>query len=78
LLVDTWNNGTGVSGKVASEMLEQAGIIVNMNTIPFDTRSPRDPSGIRIGTAYETSRGMKEKEMIRIANKIDLVLRGNV
>jgi glycine hydroxymethyltransferase len=69
---------TGVFWIPIYELLEQAGIIVNMNTIPFDTRSPRDPSGIRIGTAYETSRGMKEKEMIRIANKIDLVLRGNV
>ena len=49
LLVDTWMNGAGVGGKEASEKLEIAGIIVNKNTIPFDTRSPMDPSGIRLG-----------------------------
>src|SRR3989344_5854096 len=49
LLVDVWNNGKGIGGKEASERLEKAGIIVNKNTIPFDTRSPVDPSGIRLG-----------------------------
>jgi len=75
LLVDTWMNGRGVSGKVASDMLEKEGIIVNKNTIPFDTRSPFDPSGIRLGTAAETTRGKKEKDMVTIAQKIDAVLR---
>lgn len=75
-LVDTWNNGKGVSGKAASDLLEKNGIIVNKNTIPFDTRSPVDPSGIRIGTAAETTRGKKEKDMIKIAEKIDKVLKG--
>ena len=73
LLVDTWKNG--ISGKEASERLEVAGIIVNMNTIPFDTRKPTDPSGIRIGTPAETTRGKKEKDMIMLAKKIDSVLR---
>ena len=73
MLVDTWQNG--VSGKDASERLERAGIIVNMNTIPFDTRKPMDPSGIRLGTAAETTRGMKEKDMKALATKIDAVLR---
>ena len=73
LLVDTW--GRGVSGKTASEKLEANGIIVNMNTIPFDTRKPTDPSGIRIGTAAETTRGKKEKDMVMLAKKIDTVLR---
>ncbi|HEY4486744.1 MAG TPA: serine hydroxymethyltransferase, partial [Candidatus Paceibacterota bacterium] len=75
LLVDTWANGFGISGKEASEKLEEAGIIVNMNTIPFDTRKPMDPSGIRLGTPAETTRGKKEKDMVRIAEKIDRVLK---
>ncbi|MBI3632449.1 MAG: serine hydroxymethyltransferase [Candidatus Vogelbacteria bacterium] len=75
ILMDTWKNGIGVSGKEASLKLEKAGIIVNMNTIPFDTRSPMDPSGIRLGTAAETTRGKKEGDMVKIARKIDAVLR---
>lgn len=73
LLVDTWVNG--VSGKEASEKLEREGIIVNMNTIPFDTRKPMDPSGIRLGTAAETTRGAKEKNMMALARRINSVLR---
>ncbi len=75
ILVDTWQDGKGVSGKEASSKLEKAGIIVNMNTIPFDTRSPMNPSGIRLGTAAETTRGKKEDDMVKIAKKIDSVLR---
>ncbi len=75
LLVDTWMSGKGVSGKEASDRLEKAGIIVNMNTIPQDPRGVMDPSGIRIGTAAETTRGKKEKDMKAIAEKIDKVLR---
>ncbi len=75
LLVDTWDGGKGVSGKEASDRLEKAGIIVNMNTIPQDPRGVMDPSGIRIGTAAETTRGKKEKDMKVIAEKIDKVLR---
>jgi len=74
-LMDTWVDGKGISGKEASQKLEQEGIIVNMNTIPFDTRSPFDPSGLRIGTAGETTRGKKEKDMIILAKKIDKILR---
>ncbi len=74
-LVDTWMDGKGISGKEASDLLEKNGIIVNKNTIPFDTRSPMDPSGIRLGTAAETTRGKKEKDMIKIAEKIDKLLR---
>ncbi len=76
ILVDTWMNGKGIGGKEASDRLEKAGIIVNKNTIPFDSRSPVDPSGIRLGTCAETTRGKKEKDMIAIARKIDKVLKG--
>jgi glycine hydroxymethyltransferase len=81
--MDTWNDGKknekeagGISGKEAGERLEKAGIIVNKNAIPFDTRPPTDPSGIRLGTAAETTRGRKEKDFKEIAKKIDEVLRG--
>ncbi|MCX6738695.1 MAG: serine hydroxymethyltransferase [Candidatus Parcubacteria bacterium] len=65
----------GITGKEASERLEKDGIIVNKNAIPFDTRKPFDPSGIRLGTAAETTRGMKEKDMIKLAGRIDKILR---
>ena len=76
-LVDTWMGGSGIGGKEASERLEKEGIIVNKNTIPFDTRTPVDPSGIRIGMAAETTRGAKEKQSREIARKIDLILKQN-
>ena len=75
VLVDTWMNGAGLPGKEASARLEKAGIIVNKNTIPFDSRSPVDPSGVRLGTAAETTLGKKEKDMVAIAARIDKVLR---
>lgn len=75
VLVDTWMEGKGVPGKEASDKLEAAGIIVNKNTIPFETRSPMDPSGIRLGAAGETTRGKKEDDFVEIAKKIDQVLR---
>src|SRR3989344_2532875 len=64
----------GISGREAQDRLEEAGIVVNRNTIPYDTRSPFDPSGIRIGTPSVTTRGMKEKEMREIARMISGVL----
>jgi glycine hydroxymethyltransferase len=82
ILVDVWNNGNpstssgqSLTGEEASKRLETEGIIVNKNTIPFDERSPADPSGIRLGTAGETTRGKKEKDMIKIAERIDKILR---
>lgn len=72
-LIDTWSRG--ITGKEASDRLEKAGIIVNKNMVPFDTRKPMDPSGIRIGTAAVTTLGMKEKDMLKIAEKIDKILR---
>lgn len=76
ILMDVWNGGKGLSGEEASKKLENAGIIVNKNTIPGETRSAFDPSGIRMGTAAETTRGKKEKDMKKIAAKIDAILRG--
>jgi glycine hydroxymethyltransferase len=76
LLVDVFSSTDGkMGGKEASERLEKEGIIVNKNTIPFDSRSPVDPSGLRLGTAAETTRGKKEKDMVKIAEKIDKILR---
>lgn len=75
VLVDTWMDGSGISGKEASDRLEKVGIIVNKNTIPGEKRKPSDPSGIRLGSAAETTRGKKEKDFVNIAIKIDKVLR---
>lgn len=75
ILVDTWMDGKGISGDEASNKLEKDGIIVNKNTIPNETRSPMDPSGIRLGTAGETTRGAKEADMVKLAKRIDKVLR---
>ncbi len=76
ILMDTWMNGKGIPGKEAEAKLEKAGIICNKNTIPGETRSPFDPSGIRMGTPAETTRGRKEKDFIKIARQIDKVLIG--
>ena len=79
VLMDTWSppagGGKGIPGKEAEARLEKAGIIVNKNTIPQDPRGVLDPSGIRLGTAAETTRGKKERDMVKIAKKIDQVLR---
>jgi len=75
LLVDTWMDGKGIGGKEANDKLEAAGIIVNKNTIPFDERSPVDPSGIRLGTAGETTRGKTEADFKEIGERIDEVLK---
>jgi len=68
-------SGTEITGKLAEETLEKAGITVNKNAVPFDTRSPFVTSGIRIGTPATTSRGLKEAEMEQVANWIDRALK---
>ncbi len=72
MLVDV--AASGLTGKDAAAVLDAAGIIVNKNTIPYDKNSPFVTSGIRIGTASVTTRGMKEEEMGFIGNKIADVL----
>jgi glycine hydroxymethyltransferase len=67
-------SATELTGKLAEETLEQAGITVNKNAVPFDTRSPFVTSGIRIGTPATTTRGLKEAEMRQVAAWIDEAL----
>jgi glycine hydroxymethyltransferase len=57
-----------VPGKIAAQALDRAGIVANYNSVPFDTRKPFDPSGVRIGTPAITSRGMGADEMKRLGN----------
>jgi glycine hydroxymethyltransferase len=72
MLVDVASRG--LTGKVAEKALDAAGITVNKNKIPFDTRPALDPSGIRVGTPALTTRGMKESEMHTIGQWIAEVL----
>ncbi len=72
MLVDVGSRG--LTGKECQNALDEAGITVNKNTIPFETRSPFQGSGIRLGTPAVTSRGMKEVEMAAIADMISEVL----
>jgi len=65
----------GITGKEAEKMLEEIGITVNKNAIPFDPQPPTVTSGIRIGTPAVTTRGMKEQEMKEIGNIISKCLR---
>lgn len=64
-----------LTGKIAEKALDEAGITVNKNMIPYDQRKPLDPSGIRIGTAALTTRGMKEDEMQQVGQWILRVMK---
>ncbi len=73
MLVDF--TGTEITGKVAEKALEDAGITVNKNAVPFDTRSPFVTSGVRIGTPATTTRGLKEPEMLKVSDWFDRALK---
>ena len=72
ILIDLSNKN--LSGKVAAKLLDKAGIELNYNSVPYDTRKPFDPSGIRLGSPSITSRGMKETESRQIAAWIDRIV----
>jgi glycine hydroxymethyltransferase len=72
VLVDL--GSTGLDGKTAENRLEEVGITVNRNAIPFDERPPMNPSGLRIGTPALTTRGLGEDEMREIADVISIAL----
>ena len=63
-----------LTGKLAEAALGRAGITVNKNLVPFDTRKPLDPSGIRMGTAALTTRGLREDAFTQVASWIISVL----
>jgi glycine hydroxymethyltransferase len=73
ILIDL--TGKGIAGKPAAQALDKAGIELNYNTVPFDPRKPFDPSGLRLGTAAITTRGLTEKDMPQIAAWMDETLK---
>jgi len=72
LLIDLTNKN--ITGKQAAKALDRAGLVLNYNSVPYDTRKPFDPSGIRLGLAAVTSRGFKEEETKQIAAWMNLVI----
>lgn len=72
MLIDTTSKG--LAGRPAASAMNRAGLVANANSIPFDPRSPFDPSGVRIGTPAVTSRGMRESEMVQIADWIAQII----
>jgi glycine hydroxymethyltransferase len=72
ILIDLTNKGT--AGKPAAKALDRAGIELNYNTVPFDPRKPFDPSGLRLGTAAITTRGLGVDQMPKVAEWIDLTV----
>ena len=75
MLVDLRNVHPDLTGKQAEAWLEAAGVIVNKNMIPFDERKPTQTSGLRLGTPALTTRGMKEPEMVRVADLLHRALK---
>jgi glycine hydroxymethyltransferase len=75
VLIDVFDGGKGITGKVAEKALDDVHITVNKNTIPFDTNSPFVASGIRVGTPALTTRGMAEAEMKSIGQMIASIIR---
>lgn len=75
LLIVNVKKSLGITGKIGETILDKVSITCNKNTVPFDDEKPFISSGLRIGTASVTTRGMKEKEMVTIARLIDKALR---
>ena len=73
--IDLRANFPELTAKKAQETLDLASITCNKNTVPFETRSPFQASGLRLGTPAETTRGKQEKDFTEIAKKINEVLR---
>ena len=74
MLIDLRTKVPEITGKVVEKALERADITINKNMVPFDTRSPFQTSGLRVGTPAVTTRGLKEEDMIKIVNLIDRVI----
>jgi glycine hydroxymethyltransferase len=74
MLIDLRTKVPEVTGKVVEKALERADITINKNMVPFDTRSPFQTSGLRVGTPAVTTRGLKENDMIKIVELIDRVI----
>ncbi|MFV0438710.1 MAG: serine hydroxymethyltransferase [Desulfopila sp.] len=72
MLVDLTSKG--ITGKKAAKALDSAGLVLNSNAVPFDTRKPFDPSGIRLGVCAVTTRGFTENEMVFIGETIDRII----
>ena len=75
MLIDLRNKG--ITGKEATEWLDNVGITVNKNSVPNDPEKPTVTSGIRVGTAAVTTKGLKEEDMKLLAEAIDKTLRIN-
>lgn len=73
MLIDMFGS-KGITGKEAEKALEIVGISINKNMVPYDSRKPMDPSGVRLGTPALTTRKMKEKQMEKVADLIDRTL----
>jgi len=74
LLVDLRKNFPDLTGKVVENTLVRADITINKNMVPFDSRSPFQTSGMRLGTAAVTTRGLKENHILEVVNLIDQVI----
>lgn len=72
ILVDLTNKG--ITGKQSAKALDRAGIVLNYNAVPNDTRKPFDPSGIRMGTAAVTSRGFRQTQMVQVGEWLNAVI----
>jgi glycine hydroxymethyltransferase len=78
LLINVANFRPGLTGAIAQNALEDCGIIVNKNKLPYDKLSPKITSGVRLGTPIVTKNAMAEQQMGKIATMIDSVLRGTI